>query len=267
MLPAAVADTVTSVIRQVVERGTAVNARIGRPVAGKTGTGQAWRDAWFVGYTPQMSTAVWVGFPERQRSMVPPTSRIRVTGGSWPAQIWQLYMTKALASLPIVDFARPGSLSAGAATSTTTSSTLPEIDRDSIAMPNVVGAPEEDAAAMLIRQGFEVARRRAYNEEYPPGFVVASDPRAGTMLSKGSYVVITVGNGPFPATVPNVLGLSEIDARQYITNAGLTPKILREAESQSDSAATRKGVAWKQSPLAGSGVERGSTVSVWVNPP
>ncbi|HET9442150.1 MAG TPA: PBP1A family penicillin-binding protein, partial [Acidimicrobiales bacterium] len=80
-------DTEVDVLRQVVERGTGVAARIGRPVAGKTGTGQEWRDAWFVGFTPDLVTSVWVGFPDRQRSMVPPATRILVTGGSWPAQI------------------------------------------------------------------------------------------------------------------------------------------------------------------------------------
>ncbi len=57
------ARTITGVLQQVVTRGTGVNARIGRPVAGKTGTSDDWADAWFVGYTPELVTAVWVGFP------------------------------------------------------------------------------------------------------------------------------------------------------------------------------------------------------------
>ena len=89
VLPAATSRTVTGVLQQVVERGTAVNARIGRPVAGKTGTGEEWSDAWFVGYTPELVAAVWVGFPDSIRTMRPPATRIVVTGGSWPAQIWQ----------------------------------------------------------------------------------------------------------------------------------------------------------------------------------
>ena len=73
---------------------------IGRPAAGKTGTGQNWGDAWFVGYTPDLVTSVLIGYPEGQISMVPPTTRIRVTGGTWPAQIWQLFMTAVLAETP-----------------------------------------------------------------------------------------------------------------------------------------------------------------------
>ncbi|MBV8561442.1 MAG: PBP1A family penicillin-binding protein, partial [Acidimicrobiia bacterium] len=89
-LEPAVVDEVRTVLQQVVEQGTGVEARIGRPVAGKTGTGEQWRDAWFVGFTPELVTSVWVGFPDAQRSMVPPVTRITVQGGTWPAQIWQL---------------------------------------------------------------------------------------------------------------------------------------------------------------------------------
>lgn len=71
-LEEATVDAEVGVLRQVIERGTGVDARIGRPAAGKTGTGQEWRDAWFVGFTPELVTSVWVGFPDRQLSMVPP---------------------------------------------------------------------------------------------------------------------------------------------------------------------------------------------------
>ena len=64
VLPESVVDAEVPVLEQVVRRGTGVNARIGRPVAGKTGTTEKWNDAWFVGFTPELVTAVWVGFPE-----------------------------------------------------------------------------------------------------------------------------------------------------------------------------------------------------------
>ena len=107
VLPTATSRTVTGVLQQVVERGTAVNARIGRPVAGKTGTGEEWSDAWFVGYTPELVAAVWVGFPDSIRTMRPPATRIVVTGGSWPAQIWQGFAGAFLAEVPASDFPRP----------------------------------------------------------------------------------------------------------------------------------------------------------------
>jgi penicillin-binding protein 1A len=112
-IPTAVARTVNGVLSQVVGRGTGTAAQLGaRPVAGKTGTANEWRDAWFVGYTPELVTAVWVGFPERQRSMVPPATPLRVTGGSWPAQIWRRVMEPALGDSPIGTFPAPDPIAA-----------------------------------------------------------------------------------------------------------------------------------------------------------
>src|SRR5205085_3149491 len=107
VLAASVVREVNQVLQQVVTRGTGVNARIGRPVAGKTGTGENWKDAWFVGSTPQLTTAVWVGFPQSERSMVPPATREKVTGGTWPAQIWGLYEGAGLPEPPIVNLPLP----------------------------------------------------------------------------------------------------------------------------------------------------------------
>jgi len=76
----------------VVEQGTARGAAIGRPAAGKTGTSQDFRDAWFIGYTPDLVTGVWVG-NDNNKSMK------KVTGGGIPAQIWRGFMQKALAGV------------------------------------------------------------------------------------------------------------------------------------------------------------------------
>ena len=97
---------------QVVERGTATAARIGRPLAGKTGTTQNYHDAWFVGYVPQLSTAVWVGNPDKQEPMTNVHGQ-RVSGGSFPSRIFAHYMRTAVGTLPIeqIDTAAPESLS------------------------------------------------------------------------------------------------------------------------------------------------------------
>ena len=101
VLTADVADTLTAILQQVVQRGTATAAILDRPAAGKTGTADDHHDAWFVGYTPQLTTAVWVGFNKGQIPMEPPRTPIAVTGGTYPAQIWQRYMTAALAGQPV----------------------------------------------------------------------------------------------------------------------------------------------------------------------
>jgi len=82
------------VMKTVVENGTGRRARIaGRDVAGKTGTTNDYRDAWFIGYVPDMVTGVWVGADDN-------TPMKRVTGGSIPAQIWKDMMSEVVKPLP-----------------------------------------------------------------------------------------------------------------------------------------------------------------------
>ncbi|HWC10990.1 MAG TPA: penicillin-binding transpeptidase domain-containing protein, partial [Acidimicrobiales bacterium] len=120
-LPPDLARRANHVLQGVVERGTGRRARIDRPVAGKTGTTQNHGDAWFIGYTPRLATAVWVGFPEAITPMVPPVTPISVTGGAWPAQIWAAFMGAALAGVEPVPFpAAPPPLPVAATTRTTT---------------------------------------------------------------------------------------------------------------------------------------------------
>lgn len=101
-----IARTVTSVLEGVITSGTGQAAAIGRPAAGKTGTSQEWRDAWFAGYTPALATAVWMGSPEGQVSMIGVGGR-NVTGGSYPAKIWAAFMGWALGGTPAAGFTPP----------------------------------------------------------------------------------------------------------------------------------------------------------------
>jgi penicillin-binding protein 1A len=107
VLDANIARTVTSVLRKVVDGGTGTKARQrDRVVAGKTGTSQEWRNAWFVGYTKELSTAVWMGNPKEDDPMRN-VGGIRVTGGSYPASFWGAYMTEAMKGVPASSFAAP----------------------------------------------------------------------------------------------------------------------------------------------------------------
>jgi membrane peptidoglycan carboxypeptidase len=85
-------------LQRVVSEGTGVAARLGRPVAGKTGTTQNNVDAWFIGYTPDLATGVWTGYPQPK-----PMSHVHgraVTGGSFPAQIFADVMRASLRGVP-----------------------------------------------------------------------------------------------------------------------------------------------------------------------
>jgi penicillin-binding protein 1A len=106
VIPDGVAAVVTGILEDNVRSGTGTAAALDRPVAGKTGTTDKHADAWFVGYTPGLSTAVWMGYT---RGEVPMTNvhGISVSGGSFPAQIWRRFMEPALARLPARDFPAP----------------------------------------------------------------------------------------------------------------------------------------------------------------
>jgi penicillin-binding protein 1A len=90
-----VASEVTEILEANIKRGTGTRAEIGCPAAGKTGTTDNHRDAWFVGYTPRLSTAVWVGYPDEQIEMRSEFNGSPVAGGTYPAQIWGDYMASA----------------------------------------------------------------------------------------------------------------------------------------------------------------------------
>lgn len=102
------ANSVASVLHDVVLSGTGTAANIGG-TAGKTGTTQSHRDAWFVGWGSGVSTAVWVGYPQAQIEMTNVRGRA-VTGGSFPAEIWASYMTAARLARPTNGFVIPDNL-------------------------------------------------------------------------------------------------------------------------------------------------------------
>jgi penicillin-binding protein 1A len=109
----AVAAQAAGMLRDVVERGTGTNARIGRAVAGKTGTTQSYRDAWFVGFTGDLTAAVWVGYRAAQVDMTN-VHGIKVTGGSLPATIWSRFAASAIPVL-MTPGARPAASSGASA--------------------------------------------------------------------------------------------------------------------------------------------------------
>jgi penicillin-binding protein 1A len=97
---------ITNLMQSVVSSGTGHRASIvGRPVAGKTGTTNDSKDAWFVGYVPQLVAGVWVGF-DQERSLGAGGS-----GGQAAAPIWSEFMQKSVAELPVEDFAAPENVS------------------------------------------------------------------------------------------------------------------------------------------------------------
>jgi penicillin-binding protein 1A len=95
------AATLTDVMRGVITSGTGTAAQIGRPAAGKTGTTSSERDIWFVGFVPQLATAVWVGNDNYR-----PVGK-GATGGVFVAPIWRAFMSQALKNTPVENFRPP----------------------------------------------------------------------------------------------------------------------------------------------------------------
>jgi penicillin-binding protein 1A len=214
----AVASAADQILQKVVLYGTGTAANIGRPQIGKTGTNQNYADAWFVGAIPQLVAAVWVGFPQGQISMQAGFTRITVFGGTWPAQIWRLFMEKAAATFPVHEFPTPEVNYVAVAVDSTQNPyclpnqfTLPQniqtlefiagteptqtctepTSLQSVPVPSVVGLSQAAAMTILGDAGFYVKVLLAISTQ-PAGTVISQSPSAGVSAYQTSSVQITV---------------------------------------------------------------------------
>jgi penicillin-binding protein 1A len=214
----AVASAADQILQKVVLYGTGTAANIGRPQIGKTGTAQDYHDAWFVGAIPQLVTAVWVGFPQGQISMAPPTTRITVFGGTWPAQIWRNFMLKAALTYEVREFPTPEVNYVAVAVDVTQDPyclpnqyTLPQniqtlefiggtepaqtcttpASLQVVLVPSVVGLSQAAAMTLLGDSGFYV-HVLVETSTQPPGTVISQSPAAGVNAYQTSTVTITV---------------------------------------------------------------------------
>jgi penicillin-binding protein 1A len=221
-----VASVAADILQDAVSYGTGTAAIIPRPQIGKTGTADTHTNAWFVGAIPQLTAAVWVGFHEGLVPMEPPRTRITVFGGTWPAQIWRLFMLRATDGLPVRDFPTPDVGYVSLAVDVTQSPyclpnayTLPQnIDTlqfiqgseptevcttptkvQSVAVPSVIGLDEASASSALESAGFYVDVR-VEGSTQPRGTVISQSPAAGTQADQTSTVTITVSEGPHAPT-------------------------------------------------------------------
>lgn len=187
-----VAATVTYALQQVVQRGTGTKSVLpDRPSAGKTGTANEDWHSWFVGYTPQMSTAVWVGHSEGNIPMQRVTINGRyyryVYGGVLAAPTWAAYMRGATWNQPVVGFPEPDSKL---------------LYGDRRAVPRVIGMSVANAQAALEAAGFQVSVGSRVASSQPAGTIARTSPRAGSLRTAGSVVVIYPSSGAAPAPEP-----------------------------------------------------------------
>jgi membrane peptidoglycan carboxypeptidase len=227
------AALLTQLLEGVVTSGTGTAAALpNRQVAGKTGTTENYGDAWFVGYTPQLVTAVWVGYPKGLRPMLTEYHGRPVAGGTFPAQIWKAFMQPALELLGAQPegFAAPPYLSAatkrvtyrdgrieldngrcrdvsllvyfsGRGPAKTANCKVNEVD-----VPNVVGLRLHAARVRLEAQPLtpQVIYKPA-SAAQRIGVVVRQIPAKGTLSSFGRVTIVLAK--PQHGTVPKIVGL------------------------------------------------------------
>jgi len=197
------ANSVSSVLEGVIKSGTgAQNGQIGRPAAGKTGTTDEHQSAWFVGFVPQLATAVWVGdyrspytYPLKVSPTTPEGTPVAangyagnsVFGGGLPTMVWAATMRAALDGVPVVQLpAADISITGGAPTT----------------LPYVGGMTVDAAVAALRAAGFDAQPGGLVDATVPAGTVAWIYPSTGQVLP-GARVLVYVSRGfvPPPAVV------------------------------------------------------------------
>jgi 1A family penicillin-binding protein len=211
----AIAYLTTDLLKGVITGGTGKKAAIGRPAAGKTGTTQDNSDAWFAGYTPNLVAVVWMGYPEEMKPMNN-VHGIKVTGGTFPAQIWAAFMKTAVSPLPKADFKKPAGLATAQICLETGMLATPYCPKKgsglflasvpplqctkhalpvTIAIPNVIGMLKQDAIAALEKLLLKYAIQEKEIPGVQPGVVADQDPKAGSQGTTSTVVTLVVSSG------------------------------------------------------------------------
>jgi penicillin-binding protein 1A len=245
-------------LEKVPTSGTGTRASIGRPAGGKTGTHQSYLDAWYVGFTPEYSTAVWVGYEAEQiplRDVVINGQRYsQVFGGTVPAPIWGDFMSRVMDSLPVSQFPED-----------------PPNIRDyqvppPTIVPVVVGLPQAEAEMALRQAGLNVEILEIASLD-PVGRVVRQSIDPGSEVRQGTVIIIHVSTGETPtAQVPNLLGLTFDEALEIVqsleANTGVRINLFQESIVVEDPAMVGRVVS--SSPNPGSPITASATVTVYV---
>ena len=245
------AHLLTQLLEGVVTGGTGTAAALpGRQVAGKTGTTENYGDAWFVGYTPQLVVAVWVGYPKSLRPMLTEFHGGPVVGGTYPALIWKAFMQSALKAIDArpLDFPSPPYLSVSGKRVTYRDGQI-ELDnglcpsvsylvyfagrgpaktadckRNEVQVPDVTGWRVAAARARLSSQ--PLAAQVIYKPAAPGqrvGVVVRQFPSGGT-LSSYEKVTLVIAK-PLDGVVPRLVGLDLPHARARLAKLKLRPVV------------------------------------------
>ena len=239
--------------------GTAPRANIGRPQGGKTGTHQDYKDAWFVGFTPEYSTAVWVGYEAEQIELENVTingqTYKRVFGGSVPAPIWAEFMTIAMDGIPENDFpSEPEHIGRYLRTPSTT-------------VPVVVGLQLKEAKKLLQTKHHLRVEVVEIASLEPAGVVIRQDLEPGISVRQGALVTIHVSTGEIPvAPLPSLVGGTFDDAieaaQQFELETGVRLSLTQQATDVTDPALVGKVVG--SNPAPGTQITESASVVLFI---
>jgi membrane peptidoglycan carboxypeptidase len=239
-IPGDIAHQITAMLQRVVCCGTGTAANIGRPVAGKTGTSQDYTNVYFAGYTPQVATAVWVGFPQGQVPMNAYYGH-SVFGGTVAAPIWHAFMSTVTAGMPVESFPAPPPQPSGT-------------------VPDVVGMKSEEAQAALAAANFTPIVEEV-DSSAKKGTVISQTPAGGTGATLGSGVTIQVSKGNRePVPVPSVVGMNQRYAVAVLKQAGLKAEVVYVGVTDP----AQEGIVLSQTPVANKKVDTGTIVTIQV---
>ncbi|PFG34716.1 transglycosylase domain-containing protein [Sanguibacter antarcticus] len=207
----------TYALTKVVEEGSGKAASaLGVPIAGKTGTSQDNKSAWFVGYTPQFVTAVTLyqsGEGGVQETITPfggVSAENGVTGGTIPVQVWTDYMGMVLEGREVVQFpartkvTKPTYAPTQEPTYEPTEEATTEAPEDETAtVPNgLVGRSRNNAESAVRAAGLNSSITEAYDSDVKKGNVISVVPGEGSETAIGSTVSIVVSKGPDQSSIP-----------------------------------------------------------------
>ena len=247
----AAAAAVRKTLEIAAQRGTGTRAVLDdRPIAGKTGTHQGFREAWFIGFIPQYTSSVWIGFAEEQLPLtnVEINGEIisNVSGGRVPAPMWKEFMVKVVENLPVVEWpADPSDLEK-------------YYEIPTVEIPQLIGLNVLDAEEIAF-SSYLLPKIILTESDEVPGLVLTQNIEAGTEVPEGTELVVEVSGKTFSAPIPNLppctytADEAEEILKEFMRDSNVILFILRNYESTD--------VQGCEGKVIGTNVAQGATVS------